>query len=65
MLAEERGGDLGFNYEWKELVKRMDSIPRFHPRDSNVYDKDLFESVSVPVLSAVFYGMPLCLNYFL
>jgi golgi-specific brefeldin A-resistance guanine nucleotide exchange factor 1 len=56
VLAEERGGDLGFNYEWKSLMSKMDSIPQLSARDTNVYDKDLFTLVSGPVLAAIFYG---------
>ncbi|KAJ3373469.1 GDP/GTP exchange factor for ARF [Kappamyces sp. JEL0680] len=56
VLAEERGGELGFNYEWKELLKRMESIPRLSNLDTNAYDRDLFFGVSVPVLASLFYS---------
>ena len=57
LLAEERGGDLGFNYEWKEVMKKMDLLPQFEFLDTNVYDKDLFLLVSGPLLAAVFYSI--------
>jgi Sec7-like guanine-nucleotide exchange factor len=57
VLAEERGGVLGFNYEWKSLMAKMDSIPQLSSRDTNVYDKDLFALVSGPLLAAIFYGI--------
>ena len=56
VLAEERGGDLGFNYEWKNLMSKMDYLPQLTSRDTNVYDKDIFTLVSGPLLAAVFYG---------
>ncbi len=56
VLAEERGGDLGFNYEWKELLKRMETLPQITNRDSNAFDKDMFLLVSVPLLASIFYS---------
>lgn len=62
VLAEERGGDLGFNYEWKELTRRMEFIPHLSARDTNAFDKDMFVAVSTPILAAVFYGLPFLLT---
>ncbi len=59
VLAEEQGGDLGFNYEWKELLKKMSNIPQITNRETNVYDKDLFQLVSTPVIASILYSTSL------
>ncbi|KAJ3000135.1 GDP/GTP exchange factor for ARF [Globomyces sp. JEL0801] len=60
VLAEERGGDLGFNYEWKELLKSMSSVPRLSGRETNVFDKDMFVLTWPRILAATFYTFENC-----
>ncbi|KAJ3259131.1 GDP/GTP exchange factor for ARF [Boothiomyces macroporosus] len=57
VLAEEHGGELSFNYEWREIQNNLDSIPRLRNKETNAYDKDMFLTVWKTTLAAIFYNL--------
>jgi Sec7-like guanine-nucleotide exchange factor len=57
VLAEEHGGELGFNFQWREILKKQNSFSLIINRDTNVYDKDLISAVWGPILAALFYKL--------
>ncbi|TPX61513.1 hypothetical protein PhCBS80983_g01054 [Powellomyces hirtus] len=56
VLPEEHDGDLGFNYHWKELIKRAENCGPMIPCTKNVYDKDMLLIVWNSVLAAISYA---------
>jgi brefeldin A-resistance guanine nucleotide exchange factor 1 len=56
ILPEEHGGDLGFNFEWKQLSDDFHKLPKLKMDETNVFDKDLFSNVWKPVVAAIFYS---------
>jgi Sec7-like guanine-nucleotide exchange factor len=58
VMPEEHEGDLGFNFAWREMLKRAEAgspyIP--FPREDG-YEKDMFSAVCGPILGAISYGI--------
>jgi Sec7-like guanine-nucleotide exchange factor len=57
ILAEEHGGELGFNYQWRELLLKEHTFPVVSNSDTNCYDKDLILASWGPILAALFYRL--------
>lgn len=57
VMPEEHEGDLGFNYAWRELMKRAEITPSLTPQRTDIYDRDMFLCVWRPVLAAISYGI--------
>ncbi|KAI8905997.1 hypothetical protein EDD86DRAFT_248931 [Gorgonomyces haynaldii] len=43
VMAEERGGELGFNFQWKELLQQRDRIAYVDNPETSIYDKQMFQ----------------------
>ncbi|KAJ3153537.1 GDP/GTP exchange factor for ARF [Geranomyces variabilis] len=56
VLPEEQNGDLGFDYHWKELMKRADHSSPMLRFSKSAYDKDMLLIVWNPVLAALSYA---------
>ncbi|KAJ3033358.1 GDP/GTP exchange factor for ARF [Rhizophlyctis rosea] len=56
VMPEEHEGDLGFNYQWKELMKRADKAGSLVECRTSVFDKDMFLLVWSPLLAALTYA---------
>ncbi|KAJ3261296.1 GDP/GTP exchange factor for ARF, partial [Borealophlyctis nickersoniae] len=56
VMPEEHEGDLGFNYQWKELLKQAEVSEPFLEARTSVYDRDMFLAVWSPVLAAITYA---------
>lgn len=52
VMPEEHEGQLGFNYAWKELLKRSETAGTLVVCDTHIYDKDIFASSWKPTLQA-------------
>lgn len=57
ILAEEHGGELGFNFQWRELMKKHRTFPVLTTRDTNCYDKDLLLTAWGPIVAALFHRL--------
>ena len=55
VMAEEKGGELGFNYQWRGIMKNADSVVQLSNRDTSIYNCDMFTTTWGPVLAALFY----------
>ncbi|KNC98965.1 uncharacterized protein SPPG_05921 [Spizellomyces punctatus DAOM BR117] len=56
VMPEEHEGDLGFNYQWKELMKKAEHAGDVLTCRTNCYDKDMLRTVSDSILSALSYA---------
>ncbi|KAJ3227008.1 GDP/GTP exchange factor for ARF [Clydaea vesicula] len=56
IMPEEHEGDLGFNYAWRELLKKSSTVGRMIETKSNILSKDIFMTVWWPVLAAISYS---------
>ncbi|KAJ3154852.1 GDP/GTP exchange factor for ARF [Geranomyces michiganensis] len=56
VLPEEQDGDLGFDYHWKELMKRANHSSPMLRCTTSVYDRDMLLVVWNPVLAALSYA---------
>jgi brefeldin A-resistance guanine nucleotide exchange factor 1 len=57
VMPEEHEGDLGFNYAWRELIKRANSSgPLVTAIPKGIYERDMFATVWSPVIAALSYG---------
>lgn len=57
ILPEEHEGQLGFNYAWKELLRRAETTGPLIVSHTAMYDRELFVSSWKPIMSAISYGM--------
>lgn len=57
VLPQEHEGQLGFNYAWKELLRRAENAGPLTISNTSMYDKELFVSSWKPIMSAISYGM--------
>ncbi|KAL5038865.1 GDP/GTP exchange factor for ARF [Batrachochytrium dendrobatidis] len=55
VMAEEQGGELSFNFKWRQILARAPEIVQLSNRDTTVYNKDMFISIWGPMLAAIFY----------
>ncbi|KAF9987686.1 GDP/GTP exchange factor for ARF [Modicella reniformis] len=56
VLPQEHEGQLGFNYAWKELLRRAKTAGSLVISNTSMYDKELFISSWKPVMSAISYA---------
>ncbi|KAG0329161.1 GDP/GTP exchange factor for ARF [Dissophora globulifera] len=56
VLPQEQEGQLGFNYAWKELLRRADVAGPLVVSYTSMYDKELFVSSWRSVMSAISYA---------
>ncbi|KAG0227252.1 GDP/GTP exchange factor for ARF [Mortierella sp. GBA43] len=56
VLPQEHEGQLGFNYAWKELLRRATTAGSLIISNTSLYDKELFISSWKPVMSAISYA---------
>ncbi|KAK3846180.1 MAG: hypothetical protein J3R72DRAFT_380241 [Linnemannia gamsii] len=56
VLPQEHEGQLGFNYAWKELLRRADTAGPLIVSNTAMYDKELFMSSWKPIMSAISYA---------
>ncbi|KAF9163079.1 GDP/GTP exchange factor for ARF [Actinomortierella ambigua] len=56
VLPQEHEGQLGFNYAWKELLKRASAATQLVICNTSLYDRDLFVASWQPVMSAISYA---------
>ncbi|KAJ3194456.1 GDP/GTP exchange factor for ARF [Irineochytrium annulatum] len=56
VMPEEHEGDLGFNYAWRELLKRVDGAGLMVTYGGGDFDKDMFSAVWVPTLASISYA---------
>ncbi|GBC25460.1 uncharacterized protein OCT59_019907 [Rhizophagus irregularis] len=56
IMPEEHEGQLGFNYAWKELLRRAENSGPLIICDVSVYDKDMFVSAWKPTVAAISYA---------
>ncbi|KAJ3188710.1 GDP/GTP exchange factor for ARF [Gaertneriomyces sp. JEL0708] len=57
VMPEEHKGDLGFNYQWRELMKKTYDCGILVPCRTSQYDKDMFILVSDAILVALSYAL--------
>lgn len=57
VMPEEHEGDLGFNYAWRELIKKTDNILPMENITTNGFDSDMFNMVWMPILESISYGI--------
>jgi len=65
VLPQEHEGQLGFNYAWKELLRRAETAGSLVVSNTAMYDKELFVSSWKPIMSAISYGMSVLLQFHL
>ncbi|ORZ01929.1 hypothetical protein BCR41DRAFT_342440 [Lobosporangium transversale] len=56
VLPQEHEGQLGFNYAWKELLRRAETAGPLVISNTAMYDKELFMSSWKPIMSAISYA---------
>ncbi|KAF9398812.1 GDP/GTP exchange factor for ARF, partial [Mortierella sp. AD011] len=56
VLPQEHDGQLGFNYAWKELLRRAETSGSLVISNTSMYDKELFISSWKQVMSAISYA---------
>ncbi|CAG8513943.1 11930_t:CDS:10 [Ambispora gerdemannii] len=56
VMPEEHEGQLGFNYAWKELLRRAESAGALIVCDISLYDKDMFMVAWKPIVAAIIYA---------
>ncbi|CAI2169955.1 2331_t:CDS:10 [Funneliformis geosporum] len=56
IMPEEHEGQLGFNYAWKELLRRAESAGPLIICDVSLYDKDMFTTAWKPTVAAISYA---------
>ncbi|KAG0331630.1 GDP/GTP exchange factor for ARF [Podila humilis] len=56
VLPQEHEGQLGFNYAWKELLRRAENAGQLVISYTAMYDKELFVSSWKPIMSAISYA---------
>ncbi|GJJ73716.1 golgi-specific brefeldin A-resistance guanine nucleotide exchange factor 1 [Entomortierella parvispora] len=56
VLPQEHEGQLGFNYAWKELLRRAETAGPLVVSHTAMYDKELFVSSWKPIMSAISYA---------
>ncbi|CAG8656602.1 17032_t:CDS:10 [Dentiscutata erythropus] len=56
IMPEEHEGQLGFNYAWKELLRRAENAGPLIICDVPLYDKDMFTAAWKPTVAAISYA---------
>ncbi|KAJ3094625.1 GDP/GTP exchange factor for ARF [Phlyctochytrium planicorne] len=56
VMPEEQEGELGFNYTWRELLKRADIAGTVEPYNGSEFDRDMFLAVWTPTIAAISYA---------
>ncbi|KAF0385373.1 Sec7-domain-containing protein [Gigaspora margarita] len=56
IMPEEHEGQLGFNYAWKELLRRAESAGPLIVCNVSLYDKDMFTTAWKPTVAAISYA---------
>ena len=56
VMPEEHTGQVGFEYAWKELLTRSKHAGDFMMCNTSLFDKDMFNTVWKPVVSAIAYA---------
>ncbi|TPX32616.1 hypothetical protein SmJEL517_g04294 [Synchytrium microbalum] len=57
VMPEEHEGDLGFNYAWKELMKKTDKMGTLISCKTNIYDRDMIMLEYGPMVAALGYAL--------
>ncbi|KAH9248773.1 hypothetical protein BASA81_013568 [Batrachochytrium salamandrivorans] len=55
VMAEEQGGELSFNFKWRQILAQVPDVVQLSNRNTSIYNKDMFVSVWGPTLAAIFY----------
>ncbi|KAJ3113573.1 GDP/GTP exchange factor for ARF [Phlyctochytrium bullatum] len=55
VMPEEQEGELGFNYTWRELLKRSEQTGLLKIYNGRAFDKDMFLALWNPTLAAISY----------
>ncbi|KAL1914448.1 uncharacterized protein VTP21DRAFT_8900 [Calcarisporiella thermophila] len=56
VMPEEHEGQLGFNYAWKELLRRAERTGNLIIVSTSIYDKDMFMLAWKPMVAAISYA---------
>ncbi|KAJ3135959.1 GDP/GTP exchange factor for ARF [Physocladia obscura] len=56
VMPEEHEGDLGFNYAWKELMKKAATMSPIMTAPRGVFSKDMFAAICDPTIAAISYA---------
>ncbi|KAI1297610.1 GDP/GTP exchange factor for ARF [Mortierella claussenii] len=56
VLPQEHEGQLGFNYAWRELLRRAESAGPLVVSNTSMYDKELFMASWKSIMSAISYA---------
>lgn len=62
IIAEEHGGEIGFNFQWRKVKSLNAQVRHFDPK-TNIYDSDLVSAVWGPCLASLFYQLENSENY--
>ncbi|ORX61066.1 Sec7-domain-containing protein [Piromyces finnis] len=56
IMPEEHDGELGFNYQWRELIQRSKTDNAFTICDTAIYDKNMFVATCNLTIAAISYA---------
>ncbi|KAI8618119.1 hypothetical protein BC830DRAFT_1110414 [Chytriomyces sp. MP71] len=56
VMPEEHEGDLGFNYAWRELMKRASAMNPLMTSPRGSFSKDMFAVICDPTVAAISYA---------
>jgi len=56
IMPEEHDGELGFNYQWRELIQRSKTDNDFTICDTSLYDKNMFVTTCNLTIAAISYA---------
>ncbi|OUM69181.1 hypothetical protein PIROE2DRAFT_2875 [Piromyces sp. E2] len=56
IMPEEHDGELGFNYQWRELIQRSKTDNEFTICDTAIYDKNMFVTTCKLTIAAISYA---------
>lgn len=56
VMPEEHAGQLGFEYAWKELLRRSRTADTFVACNTTAFDRNMFEASWKPILSSIAFA---------
>ncbi|EPQ28209.1 uncharacterized protein PFL1_04037 [Pseudozyma flocculosa PF-1] len=56
VMPEEHAGQLGFDYAWKEILRRSRTAGTLAPTRTAAFDRDMFEGSWKPIFSSIAYA---------
>ncbi|PWZ03169.1 hypothetical protein BCV70DRAFT_197407 [Testicularia cyperi] len=56
VMPEEHAGQLGFEYTWKELLRRSRTAGSLVSCDTSAFDRSMFEATWKPIFSSIAYA---------